>query len=171
MNSSHQAFSWIPPSKIYFLKIKMLIFPVKSWASPDILRYILQNYLLSNIVKFPTKIVKTETPPQRSLVCFEHPKNKQILTNIEQLHEWNSLVLFPLLSLWDWSDFNKSCAFLSTFKFGRTEVSHGFYIKCLVHFRVNLFLIRSCITQCLILLGLLPTGTWQWDLETTSFAS
>lgn len=73
----------------------------------------------------------------------------------------SAVLMFPLHSLWDQCDFNKSCAFLSTFKFGCAEVSHGFYIQCLFHLRVNIFLISSCIIQCLILLGLLPTGTWR----------
>lgn len=98
------------------------------------------------------------------MVCFEHPK-KQANPNKHWTAPWmefrRAVLMFPPHSLWDQCDFNKSWAFLSTFKFGCAEVSHGFYIQSLLHFRVNVLLISSCITQCLILLGVLPTGTWR----------
>lgn len=153
-------FSWIPPSKICFLKMKMVIFLMKSCASPDILRSALQNYLLSKIVKLSKKQQRLRS--HRRDHCAS---KKQTNPNKHWTAPWmeflNAVLMLPLLSLWDQADFNKSCAFLSTFKFGCAGGSNGFYIKCLLHFGVNIFLISSCLTQCLIRLGLLPTGTWQ----------
>lgn len=173
MNSSHQAFSWIPPSKIYFLKTEMLIFLMKSWTLPDVLRYVLRNYLPSKIVMLSTRIANTEPTSQQSLVCFEHPKkNKQNLTNAEQLHEWNSSLLWlmlPPFSLWNQCDFSKYVPF-SFHICLLSSIEWILYMKCLVHCRINLFLISSWITQCLILPGLLPTGTWQQDPESASSA-
>lgn len=89
--------------------------------------------------------MKTETPPHRSLLWG---LKKQTNPNKHWTAPWmeflSAVLMLPLLSLWDQSDFNKSCAFLSTFKFGCAGVSHGFYIKCLVQFRAHLFLTSSC---------------------------